>query len=84
MKEGGHSTQRIVHHKDNSGFEIQRALIKKIKKFKNIKYLENHLLVDLITDHHIGKLPKTCYGAYVMSIKDKEIIKINSEITRLI
>lgn len=83
MKEGGHSTQRIVHHKDNSGFEIQRALIKKIKKFKNIKYLENHLLVDLITDHHIGKLPKTCYGAYVMSIKDKEIIKINSEITVL-
>ena len=45
MKEGGHSTQRIVHHKDNYGFEIKRALIKKIKKFKNIKYLENNLCV---------------------------------------
>ena len=27
-KEGGHSENRIVHHKDSSGMEIQRALIK--------------------------------------------------------
>ena len=26
-KEGGHNAHRIVHHKDRSGFEIQRALI---------------------------------------------------------
>ena len=30
-REGGHSAQRIVHHKDHSGSEIIRALIEKIK-----------------------------------------------------
>ncbi len=27
-KEGGHSDFRILHHKDNTGFEIQRSLIR--------------------------------------------------------
>jgi len=82
-REGGHSAQRIVHHKDHSGSEIQRALIEKIKRLKNIQYLENHLLVDLITDHHIGDISKRCYGAYVISIIDEKIIKISSKITLL-
>ena len=82
-REGGHSAQRIVHHKDHSGSEIIRALIEKIKSLKNIKYLENHLLVDLITDHHIGNVPKRCYGAYVISITDEKIIKITSKISVL-
>jgi L-aspartate oxidase len=48
-KEGGHSEKRIVHFKDHSGAEIQRALIQKVKEFQNIQYFENHILVDLIT-----------------------------------
>ena len=82
-REGGHSAQRIVHHKDHSGSEIIRALIEKIKGLKNIKYLENHLLVDLITDHHMISAPKRCYGAYVISITDQKIIKITSKISIL-
>ena len=82
-KEGGHSEKRIVHYKDHSGAEIQRALIEKIKSFENIKYLEKHILVDLITDHHIRSRKKRCYGAYIISTLDQKIIKITSQLTVL-
>lgn len=82
-KEGGHSEKRIVHYKDHSGAEIQRALIEKVKDFENIQYFENHILVDLITDHHTGSKNNRCYGAYIISTVDEEIIKITAKITVL-
>ena len=81
--EGGHSEKRIVHHKDKTGLEIQKSLIRKIKTFPNISLLENHTLVDLITDHHCGSNYKRCYGAYVISNLEQEIIKISAQITVL-
>ena len=50
--EGGHSERRIVHYKDQTGKQIQEVLSAKVKSFSNITILENHTLVDLITDHH--------------------------------
>ena len=82
-QEGGHSEKRIVHHKDKTGLEIQKSLIRKIKTFPNISLLENHTLVDLITDHHSGSDYKRCYGAYVISNLEQEIIKISAQITVL-
>ena len=82
-KEGGHSENRIVHHKDSTGLEIQESLIRKIKTFPNISLLENHTLVDLITDHHTGGDNKRCYGAYVIQNSEHEIIRISSKITVL-
>jgi len=83
-KEGGHSAKRIVHHKDQSGLHIQHSLIAKARSLANIVFFENHSLVDLITDHHIDKdKQKRCYGAYVISKKDEEIIKITAQITVL-
>ena len=82
-QEGGHSEKRIVHHKDKTGLEIQKSLIKKIKTFSNISLLENHTLVDLITDHHSESNYNRCYGAYVISNLEQEIIKISAQITVL-
>jgi L-aspartate oxidase len=83
-KEGGHSAKRIVHHKDQSGLHIQNALIEKASAHKNIHFFENYSLVDLITDHHLqDKKYRRCYGAYVISIKDEQIIKITSQLTVL-
>ena len=45
VKEGGHSEKRIVHYKDHSGSEIQRALINHIKTIDSIQYFENHILL---------------------------------------
>lgn len=82
-REGGHSEKRILHYKDHSGSEIQRALINKIKAIENIQYFENHILVDLITDHHTKTNHQRCYGAYIISTIDQEIITISSKLTIL-
>lgn len=88
-KEGGHSEYRILHHKDNTGFEIQRALSEKIKSNPNVTVLENHFSIDLITQHHTGKLVKRhhsdteCYGAYVLNLKTGEIKTFLSKFTFL-
>jgi len=86
-KEGGHSENRIFHHKDNTGFEIQRALTETVKNHKNITVHENCYAVDLITQHHLGytiirdKSDIECYGAYVLNPKTKKIETFVSKIT---
>lgn len=81
--EGGHSEKRIVHYKDQTGKQIQEVLTAKVKSFPNVIILENHTLVDLITDHHSKSKMKRCYGAYVISQEKEEIIKICAKITVL-
>lgn len=83
VKEGGHSEKRIVHYKDHSGSEIQRALINHIKTIDSIQYFENHILVDLITDHHTKTKNQRCYGAYIISTIDQEVITLTSKLTVL-
>jgi L-aspartate oxidase len=72
-KEGGHSENRILHHKDNTGWEIERALIEQVHLHKNIEILDHHFAVEIITQHHLGHYVNsstpdiTCYGAYVLN-----------------
>lgn len=86
-REGGHSEHRILHHKDNTGEEIQRALMQEVKAHENIEILEHHFAIDLITQHHLGKkiLRKTgnveCYGVYALNLKDKNIHTILAKTT---
>ena len=71
-REGGHSEFRILHHADNTGAEIQRGLVEQIRSNPNIDIFENHFAVEIITQHHLGKVVTrrtpdiTCYGAYVL------------------
>ena len=88
-REGGHSRHRILHHKDYTGAEIEDRLADRVRKHPNIEILEGHFAVDLITQHHLGKLVKRsmpgteCYGAYVLNIKDKSVYTLRSKVTIL-
>ena len=46
--EGGHSKRRILHSKDATGAEIERALIQEARAAENLEILESHMAVDLI------------------------------------
>ena len=88
-KEGGHSEYRVLHHKDSTGEEIQRALLENIRNHPNIEMIENAFTIDLITQHHLGKeINKKsngvkCYGAYFLNPETKEIDTVLSKVTLL-
>ncbi|MDX1953230.1 MAG: L-aspartate oxidase [Verrucomicrobiota bacterium] len=67
-REGGHSKRRILHAKDVTGREIERALLGAISREKNITILENHFAIDLITSAKLGQPgPNRCLGIYVLN-----------------
>ncbi|HWZ90909.1 MAG TPA: L-aspartate oxidase [Polyangiaceae bacterium] len=64
-REAAHTERRIVHAGDITGREIQRALLTAVRASPNIKILEWHMGVDLITMSKFGG-PDQCVGAYVL------------------
>lgn len=88
-KEGGHSEHRILHHKDNTGQEIMRALNERVRNHPNITIFENHFALELITHHHLGvpvfrgKPNIECFGVYSLNIKQNHVEKILSKTTML-
>lgn len=76
-KEGGHSENRVVHHKDQTGQEIQRAILSQVHQKENISVLDYHLAIDLITENN------RCLGAYVLDQKTKEMLTFQAEFTVL-
>ena len=52
-REGGHSKRRILHAKDVTGREIERALLNAVAAQPNIEIFENHFAIDLITSQKL-------------------------------
>lgn len=86
-KEGGHSEHRILHYKDITGYEIERALLAKVHQNPNIEILTHYFAVDLITQHHLGQhIDKksediACYGIYAFNTCTRQVEKILARIT---
>ena len=86
-REGGHSEHRILHHKDNTGAEIQDSLIKSVNNNPNITVFDNHFAIEILTQHHLGatvtrQTPDIeCYGAYIMDMVTGQIDTFLSKIT---
>ena len=84
-QEGGHSTRRILHKNDSTGYEIQEKLSYAVKENRNIKVLEYHFAIDLIVSNKCAPSfeSNTVYGAYVFNEKKKSIIKVTAKCTFL-
>lgn len=86
-REGGHSDHRILHHKDLTGAEIERALVQSACANENITILEHHFAIDLLTQHHLGEFVTkhtkgiACFGAYVLDLDNNKTITIRSKFT---
>lgn len=65
--EGGHSHSRIWHVKDFTGYAIESALIKAVKKHPKITILEKTFVSELLAKNHI------CYGAKIMKKNGKTL-----------
>ena len=76
-KEGGHSENRVVHHKDQTGHEIQRAILEQVMQKENITVLDHHFALELITQDN------RCVGAYALDEKTNEIFTYQSDFTLL-
>ena len=85
-REGGHSEFRILHHADNTGAEIQQSLVETVKNNPMIDVFENRFAVEIITQHHLGKIVTrrtpdiTCYGAYILN---EETGKVDTFLARV-
>lgn len=88
-REGGHSEFRILHHKDNTGEEIERGLLQAIKDHPNIELKENQFAIDLITQHHLGQRVTKhtpdieCYGVYALNGDTNEVDTYLARVTLL-
>jgi L-aspartate oxidase len=87
--EGGHSRNRVVHAADLTGKEVESSLLRAVKAKKNVKVFENHIAIDLITQHHLKDYRRKpdeqirCWGAYVLDNRNNQVITCLSKITLL-
>ncbi|MBO7438843.1 MAG: L-aspartate oxidase [Bacteroidales bacterium] len=88
-KEGGHSDFRILHHKDNTGFEVERALVERAQQHPNITMVDHLFAMELITQHYLGETCTRyddnieCYGIYALNVQTEKVEKILAKVTYL-
>jgi L-aspartate oxidase len=83
-KEGGHSKRRILHAKDVTGREIERALLAAIAERPNIEIFENHVAIDLITSQKLGYAGENrCLGVYVLDKTGGRVVTFIAPVTLL-
>jgi len=89
-REGGHSERRVLHFKDTTGAEIERALLEALKGEPNIQVLEHHFAIDLITNRKAFPVakdavppPLRCLGAYVLNQETGAVETVEAGVTLL-
>ena len=71
-REGAHSANRIIFHKDVTGKEITSHLLEKVKQLSNVTIMEYATLIDIISKDNV------CYGA-VLKLKDGSLKKVQTQ-----
>jgi L-aspartate oxidase len=82
-REGGHSARRVVHAKDATGAEVERALLDAVAaRADRITVLRDHMAIDLLSLAKYGG-PDACFGAYAFDTKSGEVKTIVARATVL-
>lgn len=76
-REGGHSSPRICYHEDCTGREITSALMRKVKRLKNVQIEPNVVMLDIIENG------KECFGLVAYLTKQKEVKRVYADYTVL-
>lgn len=88
-REGGHQHERIVHVKDHTGRDVEKALVDAVRSHPNIEMFTEHAAIDLITEHHVfmpGPRRDTtlnCWGAYVLDSVNDRVKRFTAKATIL-
>jgi len=76
-REGGHSRRRVLHAKDLTGREIERALNEHASRKKTVHIYENFIAIDLIMESFVtGRTDisaNRCIGAYVFDFNNNRV-----------
>src|SRR5919109_4280582 len=79
-REGGHSKRRVLHVQDVTGREIENKLLAALGRSPQVKLLENHTAIDLITAAKLGFATEDrCLGLYSLDEKTGEVETIRSD-----
>ena len=76
-REGGHTSPRVCYHEDSTGKEITTALLKKVKRLKNVTVAPYVAMLDIIEDG------EKCLGLVVHDGADKRAKTIYADYTVL-
>ncbi len=83
-REGGHTRRRVLHHRDATGREIERALLARARAHPNIEIHEDCCAVDLLTSARAGLPgPNRALGAYVLDARRNVVERHRARITFL-
>ena len=71
-REGGHSRRRVVHHRDTTGAEVERALLAAVHAHPNITVHEHHTVIDLLSWSKVDG-SRGCFGVYALNNRDDHV-----------
>lgn len=85
-REGGHTKRRVLHAGDFTGQKIEEALLESVRRHPNIKILEHHFAIDLITTRKLNletQQANRVLGAYVLDVPNNQIETYLAKVTVL-
>ena len=83
-REGGHTERRVLHHRDATGREIERALLARARVHPTIQLIEDGCAIDLLTSTRAGLPgPARVLGAYVLVAGTGRVERFAARITML-
>ena len=80
-REGGHSRRRIVHARDLTGREIERALLQALAENPRIEVREDHIVLDLLVSADAAR--PACGGALTYDEKADRLVSLRARRTLL-